>query len=204
MTVKTAATCSGRPRSFDKKEALKKALDLFWRNGYEGTSLADLTKAMGINKPSLYAAFGNKEQLFLQAVDLYEECPGAYFYTSLQEKTAYLVVQTMLRGAANRMANDEHPQGCVVVQGALSCSEASTTIKEALAERRVAGQLRLQQRFEQAQQDGDLPKHVDAANLARYIGTVLQGMSVQANNGASLEELYAITDMVLEHFPKAD
>lgn len=203
MTTKTQSACRGRPCSFDKEEALGKALELFWRNGYEGTSLTDLTKVMGINKPSLYSAFGNKEQLFLQAIDLYEKRPDAYFYAALEQKTAYLVVQTMLRGAADSMANVEHPQGCVVIQGALSCSEASATVKEALTQRRLEGQKALQKRFEQAQQDGDLPSHVDTATLSSYIGTVLQGMSVQANNGASTEDLYAVADMVLQNFPKS-
>lgn len=203
MTTKTQTACRGRPCSFDKDEALGKALDLFWKNGYEGTSLTDLTTVMGINKPSLYSAFGNKEQLFLQAIDLYEKRPEAYFYSAMQKKTAYLVTQAMLRGAAERMANADHPQGCVIVQGALSCSEASATIKEALIQRRREGQLALQRRFEKAQQDGDLPQHVNAATLSSYIGTVLQGMSVQANNGASVEDLYAVADMVLQNFPKA-
>ncbi|EAQ33296.1 TetR/AcrR family transcriptional regulator [Idiomarina baltica] len=203
MTTKTQTVCRGRPCAFNKEEALGKALELFWRNGYEGTSLSDLTKVMGINKPSLYSAFGNKEQLFLQAIDLYEKRPGAFFYSAMDQKTAYLVVQSMLRGAADSMANGEHPQGCVVVQGALSCSEASATVKEALIKRRLEEQQELQKRFEQAQQDGDLPQHIDAANLASYIGTVLQGMCVQANNGASTAELYAVADMVLENFPKA-
>lgn len=203
MTTKTQSTCRGRPCAFNKEEALGKALELFWRNGYEGTSLSDLTKVMGINKPSLYSAFGNKEQLFLQAIDLYEERPDAFFYPAMEQKTAYLAVQAMLRGAADRMANADHPQGCVIVQGALSCSEASATVKDALVKRRLDGQQALQKRFEQAQQDGDLPQHVDAANLASYIGTVLQGMCVQANNGASTDELYTVADMVLENFPKA-
>ncbi|HET8817832.1 MAG TPA: TetR/AcrR family transcriptional regulator [Pseudidiomarina sp.] len=195
--------CSGRPRAFDKEEALGKALDLFWRNGYEGTSLSDLTKAMGINKPSMYATFGNKEQLFLQAIDLYEKRPEAYFYSAMQQSTAYLVTQALLRGAAERMANADHPQGCVIIQGALACSEASATIKEELIKRRLDGQLALQERFEKAKQDGDLPQHVNAITLAAYIGTVLQGMSVQANNGASVEDLNAVADMVLQNFPKA-
>lgn len=203
MTTKTQTVCRGRPCAFNKEEALGKALELFWRNGYEGTSLSDLTKVMGINKPSLYSAFGNKEQLFLQAIDLYEERPDAFFYPAMEQKTAYLAVQAILHGAADRMANADHPQGCVIVQGALSCSEASATVKDALVKRRLDGQQALQKRFEQAQQDGDLPQHIDAANLASYIGTVLQGMCVQANNGASTAELYAVADMVLENFPKA-
>lgn len=201
MATTTQSVCRGRPCSFDKEKALGKALELFWRNGYEGTSLTDLTKVMGINKPSLYSAFGNKEQLFLQAIDLYEERPDAYFYPALEQETAYLVVKAMLRGAADRMANTDYPQGCVVIQGALSCSEASATVKNALVKRRIDGQQALQKRFEQAQEAGDLPGSADTAILSCYIGTVLQGMSVQANNGASTVDLYAVADMVLQNFP---
>ena len=203
MTTKTQPTCYGRPREFDKEQALEKALELFWRNGYEGTSLADLTKAMGINKPSLYAAFGNKEQLFLQAIELYEKRPEAYFYSAMKQKTAYLVVRALLNGAAASMVNAEHPRGCVVIQGALTCSEASASIKETLTKLRLDSQYMLQKRFEQAKEEGDLPADINTATFARYIGTVVQGMSVQASNGASQAELSDVVSMVLQNFPKS-
>lgn len=193
----------GRPRAFDTDTALEKALEVFWRKGYDGTSLSDLTEAMGINKPSLYAAFGNKEQLFLKAIELYESRPCAFFMPALEKPTAYEVAQHMLFGAAANMANKDQPQGCVVIQGALSCSEAAAAVKEALINRRLEGQQKLLERFERAKAEGDLPATISAETLARYLGTVLQGMAIQANNGASSEQLRQVAEMTLLAFPRA-
>ena len=132
MSAVGSSSHVGRPRAFDMDTALEKALEVFWRKGYDGTSLSDLTDAMGINKPSLYAAFGNKEQLFLKAIELYESRPCAFFMPALEKPTAYEVAEHMLYGAAANMADKDQPQGCVVIQGALSCSEAAATVKEAL------------------------------------------------------------------------
>ncbi|QSX31008.1 TetR/AcrR family transcriptional regulator [Shewanella cyperi] len=194
--------CVGRPRAFDMEEALAKALELFWRKGYEGTSLTDLTQAMGISKPSLYCAFGNKEQLFLKATELYENRPDACFYPALAQPTAYEVVRHMLMGSATSLADKNHPNGCLMVQGALACSESGQSVKEALMGRRRKGEEALHQRLLQAQQDGDLPKGTDAGVLARYIGTVLQGMAIQATNGATAEELMQVAELTLSHFPR--
>ncbi|MDX1536947.1 TetR/AcrR family transcriptional regulator [Arsukibacterium sp.] len=203
MSVVSCTPSIGRPRAFDVDTALEKALDVFWRKGYDGTSLSDLTEAMGINKPSLYAAFGNKEQLFLKAIELYESRPCSFFLPALEKPTAYQVAEHMLYGAAMNMADQAHPQGCVVVQGALSCSEAAATVKEALLNRRVEGEQKLRARFEQAKLDGDLPASTDAETLARYLGTVLQGMAIQANNGATSEQLRQVAEMTLQAFPRA-
>lgn len=202
----SAISCTpnvGRPRAFDMDTALEKALEVFWRKGYDGTSLSDLTEAMGINKPSLYAAFGNKEQLFLKAIELYEGRPCSFFLPALEKPTAYQVAEHMLYGAAMNMTDQSHPQGCVVVQGALSCSEAAATVKEALINRRVEGEQKLRDRFERAKAEGDLPADADAETLARYLGTVLQGMAIQANNGATCDQLRLVAQMTLQAFPRA-
>jgi AcrR family transcriptional regulator len=202
----TAVGCTpnvGRPRAFDMDTALEKALEVFWRKGYDGTSLSDLTEAMGINKPSLYAAFGNKEQLFLKAIELYESRPCAFFMPALEKPTAYEVAEHMLYGAAANMANKDQPQGCVVIQGALSCSEAAAAVKEALANRRLEGQKKLVERFERAKTEGDLPAAVNAETLARYLGTVLQGMAIQANSGATSEQLRQVAELTLLAFPRS-
>lgn len=204
-SVKSFASCTpciGRPRAFDIDAALEKALEVFWRKGYDGTSLTDLTDAMGINKPSLYSAFGNKEQLFLKAIELYESRPCAFFLPALEKPTAYQVAEHMLYGAAMNMTDTNHPQGCVIVHGALSCSEAASTVKEALLSRRVEGEQKLKERFKQAKAEGDLPAHVDPDVLARYLGTVLQGMAIQANNGASTDDLRQVAAMTLQSFPR--
>jgi len=202
----TAVGCTpnvGRPRAFDMDTALEKALEVFWRKGYDGTSLSDLTEAMGINKPSLYAAFGNKEQLFLKAIELYESRPCAFFMPALEKPTAYEVAEHMLYGAAAPMANKDQPQGCVVIQGALSCSEAAAAVKEALANRRLEGQKKLVERFERAKTEGDLPSAVNAETLARYLGSVLQGMAIQANSGATSEQWRQVAELTLLAFPRS-
>lgn len=202
MSIVGGSSNVGRPRAFDMDTALEKALEVFWRKGYDGTSLSDLTEAMGINKPSLYAAFGNKEQLFLKAIELYESRPCAFFLPALEKPTAYEVAEHILFGAAANMANKDQPQGCVVIQGALSCSEAAATVKEALINRRLESQQKLLQRFERAKAEGDLPATINAQTLAQYLGTVLQGMAIQANNGATPEQLRLVAEMALLAFPR--
>lgn len=195
--------CVGRPRAFDSEKALEMALEVFWRKGYDGTSLADLTDAMGINKPSLYAAFGNKEQLFLKAVERYENRPCSFFNDALEQETAYAVAKKLLYGAAEDFANSNRPNGCVMVQGALSCSDSAESVKEALINKRLVNEARIAKRFAQAKDSGDLPTDSDPDVLARYIGTVLQGMTVQVTNGSDNEQLKEIANMALMAFPKS-
>ncbi|MGI2198406.1 TetR/AcrR family transcriptional regulator [Shewanella baltica] len=204
MSTVTQTPCVGRPRAFDTDDALAKALEVFWRKGFEGTSLTDLTQAMGINKPSLYAAFGNKEQLFLKAIELYEQRPCAFFYPALEQKTAYLVVESMLLGAASSLVDKSHPQGCLIVQGALTCSEAGQAIKDTLINRRRDGEIALCERLQRAKDEGDLPADADPLLLARYVGTVLQGMAVQATSGICPNELRKVAELVLANFPRND
>lgn len=191
----------GRPRAFNTEKALENALNVFWQKGYEGTSLSDLTEAMGINKPSMYAAFGNKEQLFLQAIELYNQGPYNFFPSALAQKTAFNVAKTLLINAANSLTDNSHPLGCVIVQGALSCSEAVTSVKQVLIAKRLESQEALCERLIQAQTEGDLPLSADPAKLARYLGTVLQGMAIQATSGASAKQLLDVADLSLQVFP---
>lgn len=190
----------GRPREFDVDAALDLALHVFWRKGYEGTSMADLTEAMGITKPSLYAAFGNKEDLFRKALDRYVDGPGGYYQAGLQKPTAREVVEHILYGAVDAMTDPSNP-GCLAVQGALCCGEAAETIKQELAARRAKGEQDLQDRLARAITDGDLPATADAGDLARYVSAILQGMAVQAASGASSDQLRKLADMALRNWP---
>jgi AcrR family transcriptional regulator len=191
----------GRPREFDPDQALDRALRVFWRSGYEGASMADLTEAMGITKPSLYAAFGNKEELFRKALDRYVDGPGGYVQVALAKPTAREVVEHLLYQAADAVTNPENPPGCLAVQGALCCGEAAETIKQELMTRRAKGEQELRQRFARAIAEGDLPQQSDAADLARYISAIVQGMAVQAAGGVSREQLRKIAEMTLRTWP---
>src|ERR1700719_835296 len=163
----------GRPRAFDVDLALDRALDLFWRKGYEGTSLSDLTRAMRINRPSLYAAFGNKEALFRKALDRYAEGPTAYFDKALEATSARTVAERFLLGTIDLLTDPRTPQGCLIVQSALACGDAANSIRKELASRRDAGEAALRRRFQRAKREGDLPTTADPADLARYITTIV-------------------------------
>jgi AcrR family transcriptional regulator len=191
----------GRPREFDVDQALDRALRVFWRRGYEGATLPDLTKAMGINRPSLYAAFGSKEELFRKALDRYAEGPAACMRQALNEPTARAVAERLLDGAIDLVTDRRNPRGCLMVQGALACGETAESVRRELVARRVAGEVAVRQRFERARADGDLPAEADPADLARYVVTVLRGMAVQAAGGASREDLRRVAAMALRAWP---
>jgi AcrR family transcriptional regulator len=193
----------GRPREFDVDKALDLALQVFWRKGYEGASMADLTETMGITKPSLYSAFGNKEELFRKALDRYVDGPGGYVQVALGKPAARAVVEHLLYGAADAVTDPDHPPGCLAVQGALSCGDAAESIKQELMSRRANGEEDLRKRFDRAIAEGDLPAGSDAADLARYISAILQGMAVQAAGGTSREQLRKIAEMALRTWPAA-
>jgi AcrR family transcriptional regulator len=191
----------GRPRSFDIDRALDRALLVFWRKGYEGASLSDLTKAVGVNRPSLYAAFGDKEALFRKALDRYSKGPAAYTQEALREPTARAVVEQLLLGAADLNTARRNPGGCLMVQGGLASGEASDSIREELTACRAAGEAAMRRRFERAKSEGDLPANVNPADLARYIATVIYGMAVQAAGGASRSKLQRVVEMTLRTLP---
>jgi AcrR family transcriptional regulator len=192
---------AGRPRGFNLEQALDRALEVFWRKGYEGATLPDLTRAMGINRPSLYAAFGNKEALFRKVVERYAGGPGAYVRKALDEPTARKVVEQLLRGAADSLTGPRQPRGCLLVQGALACGEDADPVRRELASGRAAGEAALRRRLERAKADRDLPGDSRPADLARFITTVIHGMSVQAAGGASRAELRRVAEMALRAWP---
>ncbi|MFE4177261.1 TetR/AcrR family transcriptional regulator [Streptomyces sp. NPDC056909] len=195
---RSAAT--GRPRGFDVDEALERAMRVFWERGYEGASLTDLTKAMGITKPSLYAAFGNKEELFRKALERYTEGPADYGTRALEEPTARDVAEAILRGAVRTTTRPGGPAGCLVVQGALASGDAGRPAHDMLAEWRNDSGLRLEERFRRAVDEGDLPRDTDPRQLARYVMTVAFGIAVQAAGGLGRDELQDIADMTLDRW----
>ena len=190
----------GRPRAFDVEKALHGTMRVFWRKGYLGTSLSDLTDAMGINRPSLYAAFGNKESLFRKALDHYAKGPSSYLSEALQEPTARAVVERLLHGVVDLLTDPRTPTTCLWVHGALSCGD--DPLREQFAAQRAAGQAELRTRFKRAVADGDLPPDSDADALARYAETVNFGLTVQASSGTTRKELLRIVEIALQAWPK--
>jgi AcrR family transcriptional regulator len=199
MKPRTAASL-GRPRAFDPDAALDRAMHVFWAKGYEGASLSNLTRAMRINRPSLYAAFGNKEQLFKKVLDRYMDGPVAYFGKALAAPKARDVVEQIFLGTAQMAEDPRIPAGCLMVQGALACGSESAR-KEVTA-RRAAAELALRRRLQRAKREGDLPKNADPAELAHYVMTVVRGMAVQSAGGATRDQLHRIARIALRAWPK--
>lgn len=191
----------GRPSKFDPEASLEIAMRLFWAHGYEGTSVAELTDAMGINKPSLYAAFGSKEELFEKALQRYIAGPIAFVSAALGEPTAYRVVEKLLSESAKSLTEPDQPHGCMINTGSLSCGVQAEAVKQLLIERRQALEAALIARMQRASLEGELDEDTDPAALAKYIATVHQGMSVQAASGASRESLLAVARTVLSLWP---
>jgi AcrR family transcriptional regulator len=195
MTENISASSKGRPRGFDRAEALRQAMRLFWAKGYDGASLADLTAAMGINPPSLYAAFGSKEALFREATDLYSETEGVDIWRSLhQSATARQAVEGFLRESAAAFSRAGDPPGCLIVLGALNANGNNAAICEDLRQRREANVAELRTRLEAAVREGELPASIDCEAIAVFYVTVQQGMSIQARDGASHDRLLSAAD----------
>jgi len=193
---------AGRPRSFDVNQALDRALLIFWRKGYEGASLSDLTEAMDINRPSLYAAFGDKECLFRKTLDRYAEGPASYVQEALSQPTARQAIETLLRRSADVLSHPRNPPGCLNVQGALACGKGAEGIRRELALRRAAGEAAICKRLKRGQAEGDLPPHTSPTDLARYVATIMHGMSVQAAGGATRAELQRVVRTALRAWPQ--
>jgi AcrR family transcriptional regulator len=191
----------GRPTNFNHEEALDKALKVFWSRGYEGASMTELTEALGINKPSIYAAFGNKEELFRKALARYVTGPAAFVGEAMKEPTALQAVEKFLMQAVDFFCDKSTPNGCMIVQGALTCGQGSSKIQQELVVYRNSIETTLIKRFELAKTQGDLPSNVNTKHLAKYIATIHQGMSVQATSGATREELIAIVEIALKNLP---
>jgi AcrR family transcriptional regulator len=200
MKRKKVPSVIGRPRAFDVEKALHQAMQVFWRKGYLGTSLTDLTDAMGVNRPSLYAAFGNKKSLFRKALEHYAKGPSSYLSQALQEPTARAVVERLLHGVVDLLTDPRSPATCLWVHGALSCGD--DPLREEFAAQRAAGLAGLRTRFKRAVADGDLPPDSDADTLARYVQTVNFGLTVQASTGATRKALLRIVEIALKTWPK--
>lgn len=189
----------GRPRAFKEEEALEKATCVFWRKGFEGTSLSDLTEAMGINRPSLYAAFGNKEELFRKVMDRYGRGPASHVCEAMEARTAREVAERCILGTADLLCDPSHPPGCLGVNAFVA--GADEAVREDMAARRFAVIEALRKRFVRARKEGDLPAGADPSALAMYISTVTQGMSVLAASGAKQADLQQVARLAMDAWP---
>ena len=192
----------GRPRAFDRAQALNKALEIFWRQGYAPASVAELCKAMEINPPSLYATFGNKASLFLEALRHYEhtywDAPAQRF---LAEPDVHAAVEQFFREAAEILLSPETPCGCMVVLAAVNISDDEKEIIAAVRELRLATKTMFADRFRRAIQDGQIPADTDVPALAGALNTLLEGLSLQARDGLFQSELKAIAAHAVRMLP---
>ena len=189
----------GRPRGFDKQEALDTALRLFWRQGFEGTSIADLSQAIGVSVPSLYLAFGNKEHLFMQAVEHYGRYSAGMYEAALAQRSAPDVVRCILEGEVDLVAGGDTPNGCLMIQGALATGAGADTIRETLATLRLKAESAVAEKLESL---GDLPAGWSARDLATYVMTLAAGIAVQAKSGVNRDQLLRVTESALRVMPR--
>lgn len=183
----------GRPRAFDRERALRQAMEVFWAKGYDGASLSELTAAMQINPPSLYAAFGSKEALFREAAALYQSTEGGGIWDSLSRaRTAHEAVEQFLRSSAQAFTRPNKPHGCLIVLGAIHPSEANLTVRRELQSQRAGNIATIRERLERAIKEGELPRGLDCQSIATFYVTVQQGMSIQARDGASYRTLLGV------------
>lgn len=202
MPAVTKKRPPGRPREFDRDTALRAAMLVFWRHGYEGASLADLTEAMEISKPTLYAAFGDKQGLLREALRMYLGLRAEDYTAALNRSTVREVAEAWLRLTGGVRKEAGVPSGCFLVQGALAGSQASHAIQEELATIRNEGTRQLERRFEQAKQEGDLPGTWKPGPLAQYLSAFASGLAVQSSGGISSEVLNEAVDQVMANWPK--
>ncbi len=192
----------GRPRAFDRDLALRRAMEVFWEHGYEGSSMSDLTAAMGINSPSLYAAFGGKQALFREAVDLYGRTDGSYTARALRDgDTARASIESMLRDNAAAYAAPDKPHGCMVVLAGSTYTTRNTEIRDFLIEKRRETTETIRARLSRGVTDGDLPPDTDTTALANFYATILFGLSIRARDGSTLLELDRSIDRAMAAWP---
>jgi AcrR family transcriptional regulator len=201
MEQKPAAPI-GRPRGFDRDAALQIALQLFWRHGYEGVSVSDLTRAIGIAPPSLYAAFGSKADLYREVLELYQRRPTAgAIRTFQQDGPIHDSVMALLRGAVRAATDPDYPAGCMVTAGLLYCGPEHEALAHTTADLRASRHAAITERLQRAIDEGELAPDSDAPTMARYLCALMQGIAIQARDGATAEQLQALVDMAMHCWP---
>jgi len=190
---------TGRPISFDKDAALEAAMLLFWERGFEGTSMADLTQAMGLNPSSIYAAFGDKHALFSLAVKRYMDSRAQYATNALEEPTLERVIRALFDSTVAFLTTPGHPSTCMTLAGAMGCSVDAAPARELMTEIRKQNEVAMRERLLQARKSGELSKDVNVDDYTRYLSSILAGLSIQAANGSTKAELKRTAQMALRH-----
>ena len=202
-TTTTQARPPGRPRGFDRDDVLERAMRLFWERGYEATSVSELTAAMGITPPSLYTFFGDKRNLFLEAVERYQSGPGCFAIKALtEEPTAESSIRRLLLDAVVAFSRPDVPKGCMVVLAATNCAAESTDIYAALAARRRAAESAVRARIAQGKRAGELAQDADVDALAGLVAATLYGLAIKARDGASRASLRKIVLQTMRAWPR--
>jgi AcrR family transcriptional regulator len=197
--MKTGNGKTGRPIGFDKDAALEAAMLLFWERGYEGTSMADLTRAMGLNPSSIYAAFGDKHALFSLAVKRYMETRTQYATKALEQPTLKKVIHALFNSTVAFLTTPNHPPTCMTLAGAVGCSVDASPARDMMTEIRRQNESTMRERFILAQKSGELSKDVNVDDYTRYLSTIIAGLSIQAANGSTKAELKRTSQMALRH-----
>jgi len=188
----------GRPRNFDRTDALERAMETFWRLGYEGASIADLTAQMRITPQSLYAAFGSKSALYREALTRYQETRGAFSIRALaEESTAIAGIERLLRESAAAFCTPGQPPGCMVATAVLTCAVENQAENQYASNLRKQTLASIRQRVEVAIAEGEFPREINSDAVARLIGSTIQGMSIQAHDGASEKDLLGVAEIVV-------
>jgi AcrR family transcriptional regulator len=197
--MKTENRKTGRPIGFDRDAALEAAMLLFWKRGFEGTSMADLTKAMGLNPSSIYAAFGDKHALFSLAVKRYLKTRAQYAAKALQQPTLEKVIRALFNSTVTFLTTPNHPPTCMTLGGAVGCSVEASPARDMMTEIRRQNESAMRERFLLAQKSGELSKDVNVDDYTRYLSTIIAGLSIQAANGSTKAELKRTAQMALQH-----
>jgi AcrR family transcriptional regulator len=197
--MKTGNGKTGRPISFDKNAALEAAMLLFWERGFEGTSMADLTQAMGLHPSSIYAAFGDKHALFSLAVKRYLDNRAQYATEALEEPTLENVIRALFGNTVAFLTSPGHPPTCMTLAGAMGCSVDAVPARDLMTEVRRQNEVAIRERLLQARKSGELSKDINVDDYTRYLSSILAGLSVQAANGSTKAELKRTSQMALRH-----
>lgn len=189
----------GRPKCFDEKEVLRKAMLLFWEYGYESTSIGDLTKALGITAPSIYSTFGDKAGLFQKCLDYYAQHETCEMDKIIQQapsiKQGFLLY---LNQSLGYLIQKHKPAGCMFVTATMNCSSENQSVQQELTQQRILKKQKIFEYLQKAKLNGELSAETDIHALAVYFTTFMQGLSIQARDGASLKQLQSVLDLAMQ------